>query len=346
MIKRSFLALAFAIAMAPAVAHTEDYTESINILDCGQVQNSNGSWQYGSNLWLEYLVETRGLVNLCGQWVVAVDAWVGGVSGSGASSGARVLTATVRRQIPVPYSGTWVTSGQHWATVAFWPFMLSSGATSSQAVVQPPRVVHNPEYQCYQMGGSWNGWSCELANCPIIVDTNRDGYRLTSVEDGVLFDLNADGTPERVAWTERDSDDAFLVMDRNGNGRIDDGTELFGNHTPAFNDRLDVTTANGFEALKFMERPSYGPSYLDSRIDDRDAVFSRLYLWRDLNHNGISEPEELQPLSESGLVSISTDYRTAKRRDRYGNEFRQRAMGLWADGEEHHIYDVWLRFRH
>ena len=69
---------------------------------------------------------------------------------------------------------------------------------------------------------------------PIIVDTARDGYRLTSVANGVYFDVNADGTPERTAWTRRDSDDAFLAMDRNGNGRIDDGTELFGNYTPAY----------------------------------------------------------------------------------------------------------------
>ena len=61
---------------------------------------------------------------------------------------------------------------------------------------------------------------------PIVVDTARDGYRLTSVKNGVHFDVNADGTPERTAWTRRDSDDAFLAMDRNGNGRIDDGTRV------------------------------------------------------------------------------------------------------------------------
>jgi hypothetical protein len=66
----------------------------------------------------------------------------------------------------------------------------------------------------------------------------------------VRFDLDADGIPEQVAWTRPDSEDAFLALDRNGNGLIDDGTELFDNHTPARPDLPGITTANGFEALK------------------------------------------------------------------------------------------------
>ena len=132
-------------------------------------------------------------------------------------------------------------------------------------------------------------------------------------------------------------------MDRNGNGRIDDGSELFGNHTPVYAGTA-VTTANGFEALAFLEGPSFGPSTLDARIDARDALFPRLLLWRDANHNGISESDELRPLAGAGLVAIDTLYETARRRDRYGNEFRQRAKGTWADGE-YFIYDVWLKRR-
>jgi hypothetical protein len=195
------------------------------------------------------------------------------------------------------------------------------------------------------MGGTWNGYSCEIANSPLLVDTLRNGYRLTSVDEGVLFDLDGDGTPEQVAWTEADSDDAWLAMDRNGNGRIDDGSELFGNHTRAYADRADPQAANGFEALKFAQGPSYGQSYADSQIDSRDAVFPRLLLWRDRNHNGISEPEELEPLSGSGLLAISTDYRSSRRVDRHGNEFRQRAKAFWADSESSYIYDVWLKYR-
>lgn len=83
-------------------------------------------------------------------------------------------------------------------------------------------------------------------------------------------------------------------MDRNGNGQIDDGTELFGNYTPGRADGSDITTANGFEALRYLQGTTYGFARPDTVIDQFDEGFGRLLLWRDLNHNGISEPGELQ----------------------------------------------------
>jgi hypothetical protein len=177
------------------------------------------------------------------------------------------------------------------------------------------------------------------------VDSGRNGYALTSVAGGVRFDLNADGVVEMVAWTKRDSDDEFLVMDRNGNGRIDDGTELFGERTPAYPGDPAVTTANGFEALKFLESPSYGDSRADRLIDRADAPFERLWLWRDANHNGISEPDELRMLTSAGVIGISTDYKEQRRRDRYGNQFRQRGTILWQHGSDP-LYDIWLQWQH
>ena len=126
----------------------------------------------------------------------------------------------------------------------------------------------DPVFRCEVSGGRiLERWQVRLPNCPFIVDTARDGYRLTSVDNGVRFDLNADGVPEQVAWTRRDSDDAFLALDRNGNGRIDDGSELFGNYTPARPDTPGVTTPNGFEALKFVESAAYGASERNGVID-------------------------------------------------------------------------------
>ena len=192
----------------------------------------------------------------------------------------------------------------------------------------------------------WDGFQCVYnPGSPIIVDTARDGYQLTSVSDGVRFDLNTDGVAELVAWTAAESDDAFLAIDRNGNGRIDDGSELIGNYTRAYADREDVRTKNGFEALKFLEGPSYGHSNGDGTIDGRDGIFGRLVLWRDLNHNGVSEPDELQTVGAAGVNAIATDYQEKKRVDRYGNEFRQKGRITWADGFEGILYDVWLKWR-
>jgi hypothetical protein len=165
------------------------------------------------------------------------------------------------------------------------------------------------------------------------------------VENGVQFDLNADGVMEQVAWTRPDSDDAFLAMDRNGNGRIDSGAELFGNYTPVIPTDPTATTANGFEALKFLETAPFGLSERNEIIDANDTAYERLVLWRDINHNGLSEPDELQAVSESGLAAIYTEYKNSKRMDRHGNEFRQRSKVRWSDGQYDHIFDIWLNWR-
>jgi hypothetical protein len=102
----------------------------------------------------------------------------------------------------------------------------------------------------------------------LLIDTEADHFKLTTARRGVLFDVDADGLSEQVAWTAVDSDDPWLAMDRNGNGRIDDGSELFGDATPKAGNRYD-TTPNGFEALKYVDTEYYGPHV-------RDLLRSRL----------------------------------------------------------------------
>ena len=132
---------------------------------------------------------------------------------------------------------------------------------------------------------------------PLIIDLGKSGIELRSLEHGVNFDLDNNGFAEKTAWIG--TEDGFLALDRNGNGKIDNGGELFGDQVILSDGKK---SESGFEALAELDNNG------DGIIDNKDSAYANLRVWIDANHNGISESNELKTLNETGVISISLEH--------------------------------------
>jgi hypothetical protein len=180
--------------------------------------------------------------------------------------------------------------------------------------------------QCPGDGPYWCGGS------PILIPTtNVMALQMSGPE--VMFDIDGDGTTELVGWPEDGDAFAFLAYDKNGNGIIDNGSELLGNH-------FAPDAPSGFEAIQSLIAAAGEPA--TGVLFESSPVFQKLLLWNDRNRNGVSEAGELRPATDI-LHAIGLGYSTTGRNDPDGNAYRFKSFAEFKSNggyQQKPIYDV------
>jgi hypothetical protein len=262
-----------------------------------------------------------------------------GSAGGGGDGGDRPSFPNCSTSTPVDgASGSGGSAGSPGATGT--PGGVGTGGTPGTATVHTAGGCNYDSWEDCSIYGDppliWNWTQCQCITrpSPIIIDVNGDGFALTDGPGGVHFDLNPDRVAEKLSWTAAGSDDALLALDRNGNGAIDNGTELFGNFTP----QPPSKTPNGFVALAVYDKPAHGGNG-DGVINSLDKIYGSLLLWQDTNHNGISEASEIHSVRALGVSGIDLAFSNAPNLDAHGNLFKYQSrvkgtrgsgVGVWA----------------
>lgn len=161
---------------------------------------------------------------------------------------------------------------------------------------------------------------------PIVLDLDGDGLELTDYKNGMKFDLDGNGVLDKMSTVF--GGDGFLALDRNLNGLIDNGKELFGDQHGA---------KNGMEELRKYDENR------DNVIDRKDSVFEKLLIYAEKNNDGISQKNELQTLLEAGIESISLGYKNINQ-NLNNNTLTQQTNFTRQDGTTGQAYDSLLQY--
>jgi hypothetical protein len=165
---------------------------------------------------------------------------------------------------------------------------------------------------------------------PIILDLNGDGISTLSVQNGTRFDLSADGSSVQTGWVA--PSDGLLVLDRNQDGVINDGSELFGTSTALQNGSKAI---DGYQALSEMD------SNKDGVINSQDTSFSKLGVWIDSDSDGKTGNYELKSLTDLNITQLNLEAQIT-RDSNQGNLIGLTSSYQTADGSSHAAADVWF----
>ena len=172
---------------------------------------------------------------------------------------------------------------------------------------------------------------------PLTLDLDGDGIETlaSNGHKGALFDHSNDGIRTATGWVSKD--DGFLVYDRNGDGVVNNGGELFGDNTLLKNGER---AANGYQALADLDDNG------DGKVDAADSAFAKLRVWRDLNQDGISQEGELLTLNEAKVKALNLANKNADRDLGNGNSLAEEGTYTDSDGNEKQMGDLNLAADH
>jgi VCBS repeat-containing protein len=165
---------------------------------------------------------------------------------------------------------------------------------------------------------------------PLVLDLNGDGVQTVDMDHGVQFDLSNSGTKQQTGWVSKQ--DGLLAIDLNGDGQINNGAELFGNHTKLAN---GADAADGWQALVAQDTNN------DGLVDAQDANFDKLRVWVDADSDGVTDAGELRTLAEMHITSINANNNGGSVQQN-GNTLRGFSSFTTDDGKTHEVVDAWF----
>lgn len=176
--------------------------------------------------------------------------------------------------------------------------------------------------------GQTNQSGDPCSGSPWVISLRGGHYEFTNPQDGPFFDIFANGHPYRFSWPKPGSGVAFLVIDINGDGQINSGLEMFGDHAS--------TAANAFDYAARSD------SNGNNQLDEFDPVWKIIQVWTDTNADGVVQLGEMVPISQTDITGLGLDYHETDRHDQNGTELRLKGTA-WRGGHAVPFYDYWAR---
>ncbi len=170
-------------------------------------------------------------------------------------------------------------------------------------------------------GGQKDKW-VSSKNDPLALDLDGNGIGFT--KNSTYFDMGTDGFAEKATWIGKG--DGLLTLDINGDGKINNGSELFGD---AMKKKDGTLAKDGFDALTDYDMNK------DGKIDADDDIYSKLKVWVDANGDGITDAGELKTLAELGIKQLNLGNTVVNGADQpTGEAVRKQGTFVWENGSQ------------